>query len=193
MCDKKVYVKILDKELPCRRENNHGHGVCMADLTGQVIGRAKVVRFAGVNPKWKTARWVVKVGNFDEQVVSAASLIYGKNKFKQHVTGLSTTPEYKTVQGHFHHIFTDVSHRPWYKDMPFCDDWNPQKGGSFASGAKWLIENIGKKPEGKWELHIIDKKTGFVPGNLSWVPKENHKQEEMIAKLLLENQRLKRC
>jgi hypothetical protein len=76
--------------------------------------------------------------------------------------------------------------------MPFADLWNPHRGGSFAVGAQWIIENLGRRPNKQYELHIVDRQLGFIPGNLQWVPRSKHKQEELIARLLLENQNLKK-
>lgn len=80
-----------------------------------------------------------------------------------------------------------------YKGMPFFDGWNPDKGGSYQAGERWIIENLGHRlGSGKeYQLHIIDRRLGFVPGNLCWVPLNKHKQEEMMNRLLLENQNLK--
>lgn len=72
-----------------------------------------------------------------------------------------------------------------YAGMPFWDGWNPKNGGSIRAGVVWVLHNLGPRPEGRWELHIIDRRLGFVPDNLCWVPKEKHKSEEMIAVLLL--------
>jgi hypothetical protein len=75
--------------------------------------------------------------------------------------------------------------------MPFFDGWNPDKGGSINAGEKWILENLGKRPSKRHDLHIVDRRLGFVPENLAWVPKEKHMQEELIHKLLLENQNLR--
>ena len=97
--------------------------------------------------------------------------------------------EYYIVAAHFHSIRREES---TYKGMPFCDAWNPYTGGSFLAGESWIIENLGKRPpDGKWQLHIIDRTVGFMPGNLRWVPRDKHKQEELIAQVLLENQNLR--
>ena len=103
--------------------------------------------------------------------------------------GLSGTVEYRTVAGHHSEIRKGS---PSYRDMPFYDRWNQSVGGSFAEGARWIIENLGSRPgNGRYELHIIDRSVGFWPGNLIWVPKDRHKQEEMLMRLLLENKQLK--
>lgn len=76
--------------------------------------------------------------------------------------------------------------------MPFFEAWNPDTGGSFKVGAAWIIENIGPRPAEPYELHIINRRLGFMPGNLAWVPQDRHQQEELINRLLLENQNLRK-
>jgi len=99
-------------------------------------------------------------------------------------------PEYCTVLNHYHYIFTKAA--PAYDGMPFFDGWNPNKGGSFKAGGQWIINNLGPKPtEGRYNLHIVDRRIGFMPNNLQWVPKAAHKREELIPQLLLEIQNLK--
>ncbi|MGH2508387.1 MAG: hypothetical protein ACRDHZ_13460 [Ktedonobacteraceae bacterium] len=96
-------------------------------------------------------------------------------------------PERNTVRCHHRLIFQ--LRRPTYAGMPFFDNWNPDKGGSFNAGAQWIIENLGHRPAGNYQLHIVDRRAGFTPGNLEWVPREKHRQSEMIDRLLLEIQR----
>jgi len=63
--------------------------------------------------------------------------------------------------------------------MPFFDAWNPDKGGSFDAGAQWIIENIGKRPEG-CSLHIVEHEKGFVPGNLEWAHPQKQSAQKMF-------------
>jgi hypothetical protein len=78
-----------------------------------------------------------------------------------------------------------------YAGMPFYDGWNPKCGGATTVGADWIMKNLGWPGEG-YQLHIIDRKIGFVPGNLMWVPIDRHKSEEMIAKQALQIQALEK-
>ncbi len=104
----------------------------------------------------------------------------------------SGTPEYYTVATHRQSIRTAYkSKNATYQDMPFCEAWDPDRGGSYIAGAKWIVENLGKRPSRDYELHIVDRRLGFVPGNLAWVPRADHKREEMLTKLLIENLQLK--
>lgn len=77
--------------------------------------------------------------------------------------------------------------------MPYYDGWNPNKGGSLAAGAQWIIDNLGHRPgSGKeYHLHIVDRRIGFMPGNLQWIPCTEHKQQELIPRLMLEIQQLR--
>jgi hypothetical protein len=107
--------------------------------------------------------------------------------------------EYYTIRSHYLNIFKRSY--PAYKNLAFYDGWNPDKGGSFQSGADWIIENLGRRPDDtRYELHIIrrypdpenlEKPYGFVPNNLIWIPKKEHRRQEMLEKILLENLELK--
>jgi hypothetical protein len=98
--------------------------------------------------------------------------------------------EQASVRDHYGNIF--IKRHPAYVGLPYYDGWNPKKGGSFAAGAHWIIKNLGIKPvDGKSNLHIVDRRFGFVPGNLQWVAVGRHQQEEMVNRLLLEVQNLK--
>ena len=111
---------------------------------------------------------------------------------KKRKSAFAGTPEYATIQAHLQCIRTShLTKNATYRDMPFYAAWNKREGGSILAGAKWLIENLGGKPSGSYELHIIDRRLGFVPGNLAWVPRADHKREEMLTKLLIENRELK--
>jgi hypothetical protein len=102
-----------------------------------------------------------------------------------------TRSEYISVRSHYDIIMGKYKKVPCYYKMPFFNGWNPKKGGSFQAGEDWIIENIGKRPGKNYQLHIVDRKLGFVPNNLEWVPRDKHKQNEMINRLLLENKKLK--
>ena len=105
-------------------------------------------------------------------------------------------PEYWTVKAHWTMIFGSKP-KPTYINMPFFDEWNPRKGGSFLAGVRWLVETLGPRPDKTYQLHIIQKDIGFVPGNLVWVPLSQHKRREFLSLVLedcrqlkIENQRL---
>jgi hypothetical protein len=113
------------------------------------------------------------------------------NLSKYRSLGLSGTPEYATVNTHRASIRTAYKAKnATYRNMPFFAEWEPRKGGCSA-GAKWIIDNLGRKPSPDYELHIVDRTLGFVPGNLQWIPRSEHKREEMLTKVLIENRQLK--
>ncbi len=108
-------------------------------------------------------------------------------------SGLSETPEYRTVRGHHHDIFnSNSSARRNYRGMPFFDSWNPDKGGSWAAGAKWIIENLGKRPTKDSSLHIVKHEKGFVPGNLEWASKKKQSAEQMFKIIANQQNQIKR-
>jgi hypothetical protein len=100
------------------------------------------------------------------------------------------TPELRTVMFHHWCIFTsDCPDRHTYKGMPFHDDWNPQKGGSYDAAVDWIVENIGKKseqPKGS-SLHVVEHSLGFVPGNLEWATAKKQTAQQMYK--IIANQR----
>jgi len=63
--------------------------------------------------------------------------------------------------------------------MPFFDGWNTAKGGSPAVAALWILDKLGKRPEGS-TLHIIDHEKGFVPGNLEWTHPRKQSNQQMF-------------
>ncbi len=102
-------------------------------------------------------------------------------------TGMSKRPEYRTVQGHHDWIFKsrNLNQRRNYRGMSFFDGWNPDKGGSWGVGAKWIIENLGKKPKDA-SMHIVNHEEGFMPGNLEWTSsrRQSHQQlHKIVAQL----------
>ena len=105
-----------------------------------------------------------------------------KCAYNKHRTanGLSHDPEYMTVKSHFTFIF-NPNHKGHknYKGMPFFDNWNPNKGGSWLAGMSWIIKNLGKKPKGA-SLHIIEQEKGFIPGNLEWTHPKKQVASQMF-------------
>ena len=73
--------------------------------------------------------------------------------------------------------------------MPFYDKWNPDKGGSFKAAEKWIIENLGKHPEGT-TLHIIHQDIGFVPGNLEWTHPRKQSNQQMYKIIAQQRHRI---
>lgn len=121
-----------------------------------------------------------------------------QERLRDHRNGISQTPEYRTAMYHHWCIFTsDDASRHTYKGMPFYDGWNPQKGGSFAAAAVWIVKRLGSKseqPPGS-SLHIVEHALGFMPGNLEWATPGKQSAAQMfkiIANQASQIKRLKR-
>lgn len=97
--------------------------------------------------------------------------------------------ERRTVFHHLHFIRKEVS---TYAGMPFCAFWDPKKGGSYKAGEDWIVNNIGRRPAKGYDLHIVDRQIGFMPGNLQWVPRDHHRRKELINQLLVRVQVLEK-
>ena len=194
-CDKKVYVQVLNKFKSCRLKKNHA-GWHSVDLIGEKFGTLTVIKLA--KSSQRNTRWVAKQGKF-LRVVCAASLISGESSGKHAISGYAAKdnknlPEYVTVTGHHRLIFNSkCQQHKNYKGMPFFNDWNPNKGGAYWKGAKWIIENLGKKPGPEWSIDIIEHKKGFVPGNLRWAKRfvQNYnKRHKLLGKFTIEQLRV---
>ena len=98
--------------------------------------------------------------------------------------------EYDAVANHYNIIVRDP--KPAYKNLPFFSEWNPKVGGSIKVGEQWILSHLGRRPSSNFDLHIVDRRLGFVPDNLQWMPRSRHAQNEMIATLLLQVQQLQK-
>lgn len=103
------------------------------------------------------------------------------------------SPMYKvvmsTVRGHHYLIFKDQ--HPSYNGMPFFDDWNPDKNGSFLAAVKWIIKNLGPRPKGS-TLHVIPQtKKGFAPDNLVWTSPREQTNQQMYKIIGRQDHRIK--
>lgn len=96
---------------------------------------------------------------------------------------------HKTIYGHHYLIFRSTK-RKNYKGMPFFDEWNPDKGGSFDIAERWILENLGKRPKGT-TLHIIQHDLGFVPGNLEWTFPRRQSNQLMFKIIAQQRHRIK--
>jgi len=168
-------------EGPCKRELYHT-GRCSPSLKNMKFGKGIVISDA---PK----------GNFGKarsnfyfrnrnRVVLDRQLISGKLQGirgikNQSINALGLTEYYASVAKHWHCIFNPKeSTYENYKGMPFFDDWNPKKGGSYLTGAIWILNNLGKRPSSNHSLGIVVHADGFVPGNLEWQTKSEQQREK---------------
>lgn len=99
---------------------------------------------------------------------------------------------YRSVVNHFKWITDPVGRYHGYEGMPAYDAWNPKHGSQVVVNAvREIIAEIGDKPSRDYNLHIIDRRVGFWPGNLMWIPAVQHKRAEMLNRLIEENHHLK--
>jgi hypothetical protein len=100
-------------------------------------------------------------------------------------------PELLSVRRHYNSIFNPrVSGHQNYKDMPFFDGWNPDKGGSHKAGVQWIIDNIGKRPDG-YSLHVVRHDIGFMPGNLEWATPKKQTNQQMYKVIAQQHHQIK--
>lgn len=169
----------------CLRFKNH-KGKCTPNLIGMHFGKALVLKegpYYIYKNRSRERTWICK--NMITGVIFKclhSNIIKGNASGRNH--GFSRLPEYGTVTAHWRWIFTSTDPvSVCYKSMPFCDKWNPRKGGSLYLGAKWIIDNLGKKPGPEWSIDIIKHERGFVPGNLRWALKHTQKRNQRHRKL----------
>ena len=154
----------------CLRKNNHS-GNHIPNLMGMKIGKLLIKKLGMQGPR-QTTRWIAEIDGV-EKLISAQEIMAGGNRGKTFGAGYAQSgkmkPEYCAVVAHHRAIFRsrEDKHRN-YKGMSFCDDWNPNRGGAYWKGAKWIIDNLGEKPSSSWSIDIIKHKDGFTPGNLRW-------------------------
>ena len=185
-CGKLIKRGVMIEKRPCIRERGHkgGHGGgCSPDLAETVFGNFRVTSKPPCISSRGEILWTVK-NIADDSVYSVAgskltngdikglrSHLYSRNKVKN--------PVYASVHSHWYSIYKSVAlgHHV-YKNMPFCDDWNPDKGGAFWKGAKWITDNLGPKPSPAWSLDIIKHEIGFMPGNLRWALRNTQRRNQ---------------
>jgi hypothetical protein len=104
-------------------------------------------------------------------------------------------PQYRSIYGtvvhHYEYIFNKKNSRHLnYEGMPFFDGWKPKKGGSYKTGAMWIIKNLGFRPKGT-QLHIVNHEKGFVPGNLEWTHPVKQVNQQMFKIIAQQRHRIK--
>lgn len=157
---------------------------------GTCIGRVVVIGDAGVDRKRMSLTTICDTVLNERRVVRTNALMFGQIAGLHAPRGYVTDKIlYQAVASHYQFIFSKGC--PTYRGLPFQAEWNPGKGGSYIAGMRHLLADIGKRPKGKWELHIIDRQDGFVRGNLMWVPKTIHQRFELINAQAIEIRRLK--
>jgi len=62
---------------------------------------------------------------------------------KRHKSRYAKHPVYQSVYGHHYKIFSSRRQSDHnYRGMPFCEEWNPDRGGRYEAGEQWIIENL---------------------------------------------------
>lgn len=173
-CGVMVRSGVMTELRPCIRKNKHGASHT-PDLTSLKFGAWTVKGLAGPSAAGLT-RWLVEVNGI-ERTAYANELLRGRRGKQVHVRSAEmrcqlngkVRPEYSTVRQHWRFIFdTKCKCHKNYAGMPYHEEWNPQLGGAFWRGVKWILDNLGPKPSREWSLDIIEHDKGFVPGNLRW-------------------------
>jgi hypothetical protein len=143
---------------------------------GFVCSKVFVIK-GKANNKLRCRSCAIKRNDEREREWKSAHLEQYRNKCKK---WRKNNPERVSVANHWFYIFG--SGNPSYAGMPFFDGWNPEKGGSFGEGARWIVSALGKRPQG-CSLHIVRHDLGFVPGNLVWSEpsEQSHQQLRKIA------------
>lgn len=171
------------------------------DLTGMKRGSITVIR-RGPNDKHGGARWWVtnslNVNPLEEYLMERRSL-WRKCTGRRPKNGCGFQKKYpaiyRSVINHFKWIYNphDPERYHGYKGMPAHQSWNPKKGPkAVVKAVTDILSEIGDKPSKKHILHIMDKRIGFRPGNLMWVPSIEHKRMELLNILIKENAMLKK-
>ena len=106
-------------------------------------------------------------------------------------------PLMQTVYHHFQMIFGGK--HPSYKGMPYHPGWNPDKGGSFVEGARYLLKHLGSKnayakthgvPVKNISIHVLPphpgKPWGFVPGGVVYAGHKRQSAEKAFKLLAAE-------
>lgn len=192
-CKKPIKRGVMIETTPCALRKKHKGG-CSPNLTGLKFGELKVLGKAESYVKsdgQRILRWRVRDLQNQIRLVYGTELTSGKSSGKHALKGCGYTyadkknrPEYTTVCNHYRYIFTfGIRCHDNYVGLPYCDDWNPKKGGSFPKGAKWIIENLGYKPGPDWSIDIIEHNKGFVPGNLRWALRKQQLRNQQHKKL----------
>jgi hypothetical protein len=100
---------------------------------------------------------------------------------------------YRSVVNHFKWINNPVGRYSGYFKMPAYPLWNPKEGSSaIVKAVTDILKEIGDKPGKGYNLHIKDRRIGFWPGNLMWVPANRHKRLELLNLVIEENAQLKK-
>lgn len=194
-CEAFVKPKGLSTARRCWRKSGHisRHS---ADLVGLRINNYRVLRRARMKKRKNgpgfITYWICKDKWGFIRRINSGCLLNGHSKGVKVLTrcgGIATSyrgavrPEYRTVYEHHRFIFRRQN--PNYCGMPFYDQWNPDKGGSFIFGLHWILKHLGKRPSSRHSLDIIEHYKGFVPGNLRWTLLDTQRRNQKHRTMFL--------
>lgn len=180
-CSKMIQKYDMPEPRQCIWPEKH-MGKHTPDLTGMLLHGYQIIKQAPskkTNSSGIVTQWHVIDKGGHERIVKTNHLFRCQSqgiKVPNH-TGKGSVdkngklrPEYRTVVSHWNFIFNPRTANAIasYKDMPFYDKWNPNKGGSYKTGMQWILDNLGQRPGPKHSLDIIKHDVGFMPGNLRW-------------------------
>jgi hypothetical protein len=181
------------EEEKIKRRNNykrkHPQTIVCPGYEGHTCGAPTERR--GSHQKWcrecakevKKARRAAWRESKKEELHKQSAVWYSANKENIRPRKLAYKASHKedtSLRSHHNWIFGTKTKPPLknYEGMPFCDAWNPDKGGSFLAGGQWIRDNL-VKPLGRISLHVVDPLKGFVPGNLEWTHPVKQIREQM--------------
>jgi hypothetical protein len=172
------------------------------DITGRAFGFITILG-RGPNASDGTSRWwainSLNVEPNKKYLVSRRALWRkGVGCASRHGCGyhLIYKSIYHSVKNHFKWIYDPHNPKRYhgYKGMPAYEPWNPLTGGQAAliRAVREILAEIGNKPGKDYHLHVVDKRIGFWPGNLIWIPIVEHKRAELLNQVIKENAFLKK-
>src|SRR4029077_6370672 len=133
--------------------------------------------FDGPNDKQgRSTSWVVNAVTKEKRLIQDG---YYRVYLKR---GILSAPAFRFRSSDFyyihHSVYTHhaliVHKKRWtayvdnYYGLPFEENWNPEKEGSFFRATWEIKEDLGPRPSNKHQLSIVDHSRGFVRGNLKW-------------------------
>ena len=74
------------------------------------------------------------------------------------------SPNFKQAKNYY-----DKGIKVYDKGIKVYDNWS-----DYLTFKKYVLENLGERPKGKYDLHRIDNDKGYQPNNIVWIEKSEH-------------------